>query len=152
MTGVGAQGLVDALLSHALASGRFDRVNGHEPKTPPGNGLTAALWAQRMVPVTSSGLGTTSLLFVAQLRIYSNMLQEPQDAIDPNVCGAADDLLARYTGAFTLGGLVRQVDLLGAYGTPLEAVAGYITIQQTLYRCMTLTLPLLVNDAYDQGA
>jgi hypothetical protein len=152
MSGLGTQGLLSAVVSHAMASGQFDRVNGYEPKSPPGNGLTAAVWVQRIVPVPSSGLDDTSVLFVAQLRIYTNMLSEPQDAVDPALCDAADDLMSRYTGGFTLGGLVRQIDLLGIHGTPLEAVAGYITVQQTLYRCMTLTIPLLVNDAWDQGA
>jgi hypothetical protein len=50
-----------------------------------------------------------------QLRIYSNMLQEPQDAIDPQVCDAADDFMGRVSGGFTLNGLVRDVDLLGEY-------------------------------------
>jgi hypothetical protein len=152
MSGLGIQGLLDVLVSDALASGRFERVNGHEPKAPPGNGLTAALWAQEIKPVPTSGLASTSLLFVAQLRIYQNMLSEPQDAIDPAVFDAADDYMGRVTAGFTLGGLVRSVDLLGIHGAPLSAAAGYITVQQTMYRCLTITLPLIVNDVWDQGA
>jgi regulator of RNase E activity RraA len=80
------------------------------------------------------------------------MLQEPQDAIDPQVCDAADDFMGRVSGGFTLNGLVRDVDLLGEYGTGLSAQAGYIRVQQSEYRCMTITIPLLVNDVWTQGA
>lgn len=152
MSGLGSQSLVDKLVTVALQTGRFDRVNAHEPKAPPGNGLSAAVWVQAVKPIPTSGLASTSVLFLAMLRIYSNMLQEPQDAIDPNVCDAADDLISRFSSAFTLGGTVREVDLLGAYGPPLAAQAGYITIQQTMYRCMDVALPLIINDVWDQGA
>jgi hypothetical protein len=152
MSGLGTQALLDQVVSLALQTGRFDRVNGHEPKAPPGSGLTAAVWVQTVRPVASSGLDSTSTLFVAQLRVYQNMLSEPEDAIDPAVFDAVDDLAARVTGGFTFGGLLRAVDLLGTYGTPLMAVAGYVTIQQTMYRCVDLAMPLIVNDVWDQEA
>jgi hypothetical protein len=153
VSGLGSQALVDKLVSVALITGRFDRVNAHEPKAPPGSGLSAAVWVQHVRPVAAaSGLSSTSAVFMAMLRIYSNMLQEPQDAIDPGVCDAADDLMSRFSGGFTLGGLVREVDLLGEFGQPLAAQAGYITIQQTMFRCMDITLPLIVNDVWTQGA
>jgi hypothetical protein len=152
VSGLSSQALVDKLASVALTTGRFDRVNMHEPKAPPGSGLTAAVWVQELRPISTSGLASTSVLFVAVLRIYTNMLQEPQDAIDPLVCDAADDLVARFSSGFTLGGVVREVDLLGAYGTGLAVLAGYLTIQQTMYRCMDLILPLVLNDVWDQGA
>jgi hypothetical protein len=149
---LGTQALVDVLVSHAASSGRFDRVNAHEPKNVPGSGLTAALWAQELRPIPASGLDTTSVLFVVQVRIYQSMLSEPQDAIDPAVFDAADDLMSRYTGDFTLGGLVRSLDLLGSYGTPLSGQAGYVETDRILNRCFTLTVPLIVNDVWSQVA
>lgn len=143
--------LADALLSHALTLGQFEQVNGHEPKSAPGNGLTAALWLDRIEPVRTSGLDSTSARVALMLRVYQPMLSEPQDAIDPAVYAALDELIAAYSGDFTLGGLVRAVDLLGSAGVPLSAQAGYITQDSRLYRVVTLTVPLIVNDAWEQG-
>lgn len=145
--------LFGRVLSHALASGRFERVNNHEPKSAPSRGLTAALWVDRIDPVAAvSGLRATSARLVFNLRIYSDMLQEPQDALDPNVLSAVAALMAAYSSDFTLGGLVKQVDLLGQHGIALSARAGYITQDSRLFRVMTIALPVVVNDAFAQEA
>ena len=44
------------------------------------------------------------------------------------------------------------VDLLGMAGSPLGAQAGYINQDGALYRVMTITLPLLITDAWTQAA
>ena len=146
------QAFVDAVVSHNLASGRFERVNGHEPKSAPGNGLTAAVWADRLGPVAAaSGLAVTSARLVLMNRLYSPFIQEPQDAIDPNLLSAADVLMAAYSGDFELGGLIRDVDLLGGHGVPLEGQAGYLNQDSKLFRVFTITLPLVINDAWPQS-
>lgn len=144
-------GILAAIESHAAALGRFERVNKHEPKNAPGNGLTAAIWAQQLSPIAlASGLAATSALLVVNVRIYSGMLQEPQDAIDPNLVAAVDALMAAYTGDFTLGDRVRNVDVLGAHSPGLTATAGYLDQDRKLYRVMTLTVPLVINDTWSQ--
>jgi hypothetical protein len=149
---IGVQDVFDQVESHALASGWFERVNTHEPKRNPGNGLTAAVWIQRVAPVPAgSGLAATTGRLELRTRIYSNMLQEPQDAIDPNILVAVDDLLDRYSGDFTLGGRVRNVDLLGAHGEGLGAIAGYVNIDGAMHRVMDIVLPLIINDIWSQS-
>ncbi len=143
--------LYDAVVSHALALGQFEQVNTHEPKNAPGNGLQCAVWVQEIGP-TSSGLASTSARVEFSVRIYSNMLQEPQDLIDPHIFLAVDALLTAYSGDFSLGGTVRTVDLAGMSGNPLRAVAGYLDIDQKMYRIMTITLPVLLNEAWTQAA
>lgn len=144
--------LTDAMVSHAMATGMFQTVNQHEPKNSPGHGLRAALWAQNYRPARRSGLAATSMRLEFRLRIYQNMLMEPQDSIDPTVLAAADACFAAYSSGFTLGGLVRQVDLLGSDGNPLSATAGYLAIDNKMFRVMDLTIPLVLNDVYDQEA
>ncbi len=143
--------LYDAVVSHALTLGQFEQVNTHEPKNAPGNGLDCAVWVQEIGP-TSSGLAATSARVEFSVRIYSNMIQEPQDLIDPNIFKAVDALLTAYSGDFTLGGTVRAVDLSGMGGNPLKAVAGYLGVDNKLFRIMTVTLPVLINDAWTQAA
>lgn len=145
--------ILNAVESHALASGFFQAVNGHEPKSAPQNGLTCAVWVEQIGPARGgSGLASTSTRLALFVRIYTPMLSEPEDAIDPDMMTALDALLAAYSGDFELGGLIRQVDLLGAYGDPLSARAGYLTTSGAEYRVMTITLPLVVNDLWSQAA
>lgn len=145
--------ILDAVESHALASGFFQAVNGHEPKSAPQNGLTAAVWVEQIGPARGgSGLASTSTRLALFVRLYTPMMSEPEDAIDPDLMTALDALLAAYSGDFELGGLIRQVDLLGAYGDPLSARAGYLTTSGAEYRVMTITLPLIVSDLWEQVA
>lgn len=142
--------LIDAVVSHAAASGYFDRVNRHEPKSAPGSGLSAAVWADSIGPARSSGLAETTALVVMNVRVFTSMLTDPPDAIDPAVMKAVDDLMGAYSGDFTLDGLVRCVDLLGMGGTPLSARAGYVNIDGKLMRIFTITVPVLIDEAWTQ--
>ncbi|MFC5834653.1 hypothetical protein [Nonomuraea insulae] len=147
-----AASILDAVVSHAAASGHFERVNGFEPTNAPGNGLTAAVWVQEIGPVRSgSGLTSTTGRLVLNLRIYASMQQDPPDAIDPAMLGALDALMTAYSGDFELGGNVRNVDLLGQAGVTLSAQAGYIQQDGATYRVYTLTIPLIVNDLWSQS-
>lgn len=142
--------ILGAVGDHALATGVFDAVIGHEPKSAPGNGMVAAVWVQSIEP-TSSGLAATSARLVVSIRVYQNMLADPQDTIDVRILGAVDVLMGAYTGDFTLGGLVRSVDLLGADGDPLKAEAGYFEQDSKMFRAMVITLPLHIDDLWTQA-
>jgi hypothetical protein len=142
-----AAGLTNAMASHAATLGLFDVVNLHEPKNAPGNQLTCAIWVQDMVPA-SSGLASTSFRVTFNVRIYSSMLQEPQDAIDPTMLAAVDLLLSDYIGSFTLGGLLREVDVRGIDGNPLRVDAGYLVQDGKAYRVLTISVPCVINDLY----
>lgn len=150
MAALNAAALLGAAVDHALRLGLFEKVNQHEPKAAPGKGLSAAVWVQRLQPVRSSGLASTSVRVELRERLYTSMIQDPQDGIDPNLLDATDALMAAYSADFTLGSLVRSVDLLGAHGDPLSAQAGYLNQDGQLLRVMDITLPLLVNDLWEQ--
>lgn len=144
--------IVSRLASHAKQSGLFDRVLKHEPKTKPGRGLTYALWVDRIEPGRGrSGLRATTARVVLKGRVYTNMLQEPQDAIDVAVMNATDLMFEAYSGDFELGDENRFIDLLGiTQGHTLDAESGYINIDNMVYRVMTITIPVIVNDAWPQ--
>ena len=144
--------ITNKLQSFSLATGLFEAVNGHEPKKPPGNGLSCALWAQSVgFARNASGLSATTALLVMNQRIFTSMLSEPQDAIDPEMLNAVDVLFTAYNGDFDLGGEVRNIDLLGQFSNGLSAQAGYINVSGNNYRVMTITLPMVVNDAWSQA-
>lgn len=144
--------VTDAVASHALRLGVFDRVNTHEPKVAPGNGITCALWVDRVVPVRKSGLNSTSVCLVFNLRLFTSMLAEPQDMIDQNLLLALDALMAAFHGDYELGGLVREVDIFGMNGVGLNSQAGYVPQDNKMYRVVTVTLPLTMNDVWEQVA
>jgi hypothetical protein len=145
-------GLVAAAVSKAQTLGLFEKVNGHEPKNAPGHGLTASVWVQDLSPIQAGGLDSTSGRVELSVRVSTNMLAEPQDGIDPRMLTAVAELIGAYTGDFEIGPLtgVRGIDLLGAYGTPLSAKAGYLNQDGKLFRVMTITLPVIVNDLWTQ--
>ena len=139
--------------SHAQRLALFSQVKTHEPKNAPGLGLNVAVWVDSLSPIPArSGLAATSARLVFNVRVYNPMVTIDEDGIDTVIVGAVDALLTAYTGDFDLGGTVAEVDLLGAYGPPLAARAGYLTQDQRTYRVMVITLPLTINDAYTQVA
>jgi len=54
--------------------------------------------------------------------------------------------------SFRYDGLLRQIDVLGAYGIPLEATAGYLSTGGNEYRVLTIVVPAIVNDLWEQVA
>ena len=154
LTAATIQSILDAMRSHALATGHFEKVNLHEPKKAPGaGGLYAAIWFDHIGPQPGeSAIDKTTVRLITNVRIYSNFISEPQDAIDPAILSATADLMDKYSGDFTLGGVIQSVDLLGRGGRPLEAQAGYQNQDGTVYRIYTIFVPLVVNDAWTQTA
>ena len=148
-----SRAIFTAVQDHAETLAIFDRVGKHEPKNAPGNGLSCAIWAGPLRAVAAaSGLASVSARMELMIRVYNPMLQKPEDDVDPTVLDAVDALFAAYAGDFELGGLVRDVDLLGQHGTPLSAVPGYLNQDSKLFRVIDVTLPLIINDLWNEVA
>jgi hypothetical protein len=146
--------VLDKLVSYALASGRYDAVNQHEPKNAPGSNITCAVWVQSIKPITRSSLIATSGVILYSARIYQNFRSQPFDAIDPKVTAAATDYMGSLSGDFDLGGVadVRNIDLLGSSGTSLAFQAGYVEIDREVFRVITISIPVIINDMFSQEA
>lgn len=145
----------DRIVSWALASGRFDQVNQHEPKNAPGNGVAASIWVQTVAPFPAgSGVAATTGLLVLNFRIYISFTSQPFDAIDPAVLAAATDFMGAISGDFDFDNIasVRNVDLLGSSGTRLSLNAGYVELDRHMYRVMTIVIPVIINDMFAQAS
>ncbi len=59
--------------------------------------------------------------------------------------------MALFIGGFTLGHVVRNVDIFGAHGQKMRSRLGYITQENTVYRINEITLPLVVNDLFSEA-
>lgn len=151
------QANIDAIRDLALDTGLFAVINGHEPATPLDSGLTAAVWMQTMGPAPKqSGLNTTAAAVTYMMRIYTAAVTLDLDTIDPAVGAATSAMIGLLSGDFQLGDTVFAVDLLGMRnGTPLAAKAGYANVAgppTTLYRIMDITIPLIIDAVWTQGA
>lgn len=141
------------LTSHAQALGYFGQVIAHEPVSPPGSGLTYAVWLGDIAPAPeASGLASTSARIMFNGRIYMPADSEPMDDVDTQVTNAVDGLMGAYMGDFQLGGTVRNLDVFGQHGERMRARYGYLPLGSTTYRIATVNLPMIVNDVWTQVA
>jgi hypothetical protein len=143
--------ILSAIVSHAQTLGVFETVNAHESVNAPGHGLHAEVWADSIAPVPAgSGLASTTARVVWTVRVRGSADSQPRDMVDPNMMAAVDALMNAYNGAFTLGGLVRNVDLLGQAGVPLSVRAGYLPQDGKVFRVLDVVLPVVINNVWEQ--
>jgi hypothetical protein len=145
--------LFNSAVSDIQQLGVFETVNQHEPKSAPQNGFVASVWMDSIMPVgRASGIAATSGVVTLMIRCYSSMLLQPVDNIDPGLMTAVATVLNAFSTGYTFSGTVRDVDLLGMYGRSLSAQAGYISIDNKMFRVMTITVPVVINDMFSQEA
>jgi hypothetical protein len=145
--------LFSAAISQAQSLGIFARVNGHEPKSAPGTQLSCSFWGGGIKPAaTASGLGAVSGVVTLNARIYSSFVAKPEDGIDPHLLAAGCALMAAYSGGFTLGGTVRDIDLLGEFGEALSGQMAYLEQDGKLFRVFDLVIPVVINDLWTEAA
>lgn len=148
------QGLVDSVCSAAQRIGHLDTVEGHEPREAPNSEMHGAFWFAGIRPVRASGLASVATCVTMMGRLYlpaGDGTDLPYDEIDLKLFAASDRLMAAFCGKFTLGGQVRNVDIFGAHSPGLSADAGWAKFGSgARFRIMTFTLPLIVNDLYEE--
>lgn len=137
---------VNEVVSLIDATGMFDQVNAHQPDNKPGNGATCSVWADSIgSDQENSGLSSTAGLLVVNVRIFNTMTQQPYDQIDVSIVNAAAAVLGLFSGNFTLSANVKNVDLM-----KLNAKAGYMKFGGANMRVMTVEVPMIINDVWDQ--
>lgn len=145
---------VGAVVDHAKQLNLFRRVLGYEPKSAPGNGLSAAFWLGPVTPVgRASGLAATTVRVLITCRIYLPFAEKPEEQIDGQLLYAILQLIAAYSADTTLGGTAMAIDLLGMYGQPLAAgTVGYISIDNHQYRSAEVAIPVIIDAVAAQEA
>lgn len=144
---------MDALISHAMALGHFSSVNSVDVGSVPTNeGIAAVVWPRRGRPIPGrSGLASTSLVIPFMVRLFHASATDPLGEIDPRMIDATDALLNAYSGDFTLGGIVAEVDLLGQYGDALGWDSGWLDMgDDGKFRIVDIMVPLVINDVWTQ--
>lgn len=152
MTDVDPAAVLTALLDHARATGVFEVTRVGEFKNAPPNALCFAVWAEGLGALAEGGgLAVTGALLTCTARIYHPALSKPESDAEVKVLSAASAYLGRLSGGFTLGGAVRNVDLLGQTGDPLTWRFGYGTIDAKMSRIADLSIRVIMNDAWIQS-
>jgi hypothetical protein len=142
-----ANALFSALESHAMSLGIFRRVNTHQPENAPGDGLSCSITLGSIAANGQySGLNAVSGTITFLVMIYNPMQQKPLDGIDPAALAAVSTLLGEYSGSFTLGGTVRDIDLMS-----LRAESAYVNQEDKEFRVEQVFLPIVVNDLWEMS-
>lgn len=145
-------GILDVIVTHAQNTGYFEVVLEHQSKQSPTNGLTAGVWVERIDPVKSSGLASTSIRLELEMQLFSSTYMEPYDDIDSRLTEAVDTLFTAYIGDFSLGAEARHIDIFGAYGQGLGVRAGYINLDGKELRVFQIRIPIIVDDVWTQAS
>jgi len=130
----------------------FVDVLDYECRAMPPDGIIASVYFNRLAGAPAdSGLSKTTGILVLNMRLYVSTVRQPYGAVERSIVAAAQQMVGALSADFTLSGSVRNVDLLGATGVLLTAEGGYIPGQDgKLMRVVTITVPAIVNDVWDQ--
>jgi hypothetical protein len=143
-----AEALYKAVQSAAAGLGLFQKVDTHEPENAPGTRLYCSITQGPFgAEPAASGLAAVSGKVTLIIRVWSHAMQRPLNDIDPEVLAAVAALMNALAGGFSLGGTVRDVDLLALTATPAWA-----DFQGAQFRVMELPVPIIINDLFTEVA
>lgn len=155
---INTEDIVDSIVSHALNLGVFEQVNFQTPTNTPDKGLSMDVTVANITPIVESGLNSVSVVIEFNLLIVTHLIQSPENQIDKSIINAVDLLLTEYCNNITFNNELRNVDIFGSSSSGISANFGYIEFENTriapaanTYRAATITLPLIVNDVWDEG-
>ena len=129
-----------------MSGGRFVSVELGQPSAiARGTKMSAAIWLES-IQVGTVFLGVVDKVYEVAVRIYRDMLAEPQEQGEFDLALTVQDIGSDLLGDFDLGASVRNIDAGGIYGTPLGAQWGYTSVAGVMFRSVDITVPIIVND------
>ena len=144
-----AKALFTAIQSYAQELSLFPGgVATHDPWNAPTGHLfcSIALGPVRPVPA-ASGLRSVSGQVMLLVRVWSSALQKPLDNIDPEVLAVTCSLMGAFAGGFTLGGTVRNIDLMA-----MSAQPAWVEFEGKPLRVVEISVPIVINDMFSEVA
>lgn len=150
MSGLDAAGVLAALETVFQAIGGIESVITSSGVAPPANGVSVQIYAiPPWKPIGKrSGLATVSMLTTWAARLVAPIGSPPADNLDMTLLAVYSNAMNTLAGGFTLNGEVEQLDLLGAYGTGMPMDPQYLEMGGAVYRAMTMTLSLVLDDVW----
>lgn len=143
-----AEALFEHVQSAAQQLALFQAVDTHEPENAPGTRLYCSIVLGPMrASAAASGLAAVSGEITLIVRVWSWAMQRPLDDVDPEVLAAMAALISSLAGEFTLGGTVRNIDLLSLVASP-----AWVEFENKQFRVMELPVPIVINDMFTEEA
>lgn len=143
-----ANALFSALKSVPLQTRLFQDVDTHEPWNAPGTGLYCSIIMGPLRPEPAkSGLNSTTGSITFTVRVWSGAMIRSPDKVDPEVLAAVATLMTAYSADYTLGQLVRNIDLMA-----MSAQPGWVPFEGKQFRVMDIQMPIVINDMFAQVA
>lgn len=153
---VDAGAIIAAVKGRLMAIGIFDTVNGHEPVSSPGLGQHASVYLGPIRPTDRSGLSSTSLVMLIMVRIWISAQAQDRDDTEIKLASATSASYGALIAGFQLADATGvptacAIDIRGMAGTRMESVPGYANFDGTEYRVQTITVPVLVENVWDEA-
>lgn len=137
--------------ARAQALGGIEQVIGHEPRSAPVSLPALAVWFSGLGPARGvSGLDATSVRCEFRGRVYLNGQAKDEDKNEQKLLYLSALVMGAFSAAFTLGGDAMAVDLLGAWGSPLDAQPGWLAHDSKEFRVAEITVPVILDDVWRQ--
>lgn len=142
--------MLSTLKTNLAATHQFDNgaVQIGEPFSPPVDN-TCAIFFSEWAPIKTS-LATTCDVYALMVRVYVRAGMTPTDAetVETALAGAIVAIENALATDFTLGGTVRAIDFVGEEeGQRVTGKWGHVVISGTIYRCVDVSVPLIVDDS-----
>lgn len=121
-----------------------------EFKSPPTSRAAASIFmAGVRMPVIR--MSATTRVYDVVVRFYVSFLEDG-DVTETMMADIVSDFLDDIEPDADLGGNIRNVDLGGQHGRPLEVEFTYVDIERTVFRVADVMLPLIVDSAAGSAA
>lgn len=148
------QAAIEALYSQITSPfkeiGAFKLVIPREPTAAPAVLPAVALWFGEIGPARGlSGLAATSARIEFGGRIYTDATKQAADQ-ETQLMRLVSLFIGVFTGGFTLDGEAMEVDLLGRYGAPLSATAGWYPHDDHMFRVAQCAIPVICDGLWVQ--
>lgn len=143
-----------AILGRVSQAGVCENVVGYEPKSaPPRTGIHASVVnsAGRVAQFTTTLAGATAwqtftIYLFRVLELHDTIMEE---LVDPELSDARDTIIDQFMADVTLSAGV-EIDIAGAWGPePMRWEPAYIDMDNTKYRHETITVPVVLFNAWD---
>lgn len=144
-------GLFAQVEARAQTLGGIEQVIGHEPRSAPASLPALAVWFSGLGPARGvSGLDATSARCEFRGRVYLNGQAKDEDKNEQKLLYLSALVMGAFSAAFTLGGDAMAVDLLGAWGSPLDAQPGWLAHDSKEFRVAEITVPVILDGVWRQ--
>jgi hypothetical protein len=134
---------INLVVSFLQKRGEYSLVQIGEPKSPPRGDLAAAVFVSD-ASVVGVTLQTTIELHELTIRLYRNMMEEPEEDNELRISQAVTGIVSDLLGDYDLGASVRNI-AVGEYGRTVSASYGYLDVGGTMYRSVDISIPLIVD-------